>query len=40
MGDATCKNDGNAPTYMVKNAAAQLFAKHQDCCKSYPSRTL
>jgi hypothetical protein len=32
--DDTCKNDGNAPSYMVKNAAAWLFASRQDCCKS------
>jgi hypothetical protein len=33
--DDTCKNDGNAPSYMVKNAAAWLFASRQDCCKSF-----
>jgi hypothetical protein len=31
----TCKNDGNAPDYMVNNANAWMFKDRHDCCKSF-----
>jgi hypothetical protein len=38
--DQTCKNDGNAPEYMVKNGAAWLFEDQQACCTSFFSFNL
>ena len=32
-GDMTCKNDGEAPQYMVNNAAVWMFDDINTCCK-------
>lgn len=34
-GDNKCKNDGNAPDYMVKREAAWMFSDKGDCCANY-----
>jgi hypothetical protein len=34
-GDETCKNDGNAPEYMVSNAAYWLLEDQQACCTTF-----
>ena len=34
-GDEECKNDGNAPDYMVGNDATWLFSDKSDCCAHF-----
>jgi hypothetical protein len=39
-GDETCKNDGNAPDYMVANDSTWLYSNQGDCCARYFSYNL
>lgn len=34
-GDETCKNDGNAPDYMVNNPTTWLYTTQESCCDRY-----
>lgn len=34
-GDETCKNDGQAPSYMVENDSLWLYTNKDDCCSRF-----